>query len=104
MMREGDDRLIQNAAIVAVDKSDAARASGEIALPLASGTLDGARLREIGAILNGASAGRTAVTDITVFKSVGIAAQDLATAAMVVERALERGKGTHFDLGLGGFL
>lgn len=97
-MREGDDALIRRAAIVTVDKLDAASASGEIAIPLASGILSPAKLNEIGRVITGESPGRRTSSDITLFKSVGIAAQDLATAALVLERALQHKKGTLFEL------
>jgi ornithine cyclodeaminase len=97
-MREGDDDLIRRAVVVMVDKLDAASASGEIAIPLENGDLPRSKLREIGMVFAGQSIGRASTNDITVFKSVGIAAQDLATAALVVERALQRKIGSVFDL------
>src|SRR5215207_7263984 len=57
-MREADDSLMQRAALVAVDKQDAAVASGEIAIPLERGVLASSKLVEIGAIINGQVAGR----------------------------------------------
>jgi ornithine cyclodeaminase len=97
-MREGDDELIRRATVVTVDRIDAASASGEIAIPLDSGILARTKLKEIGAVVTGESHGRQSALDITVFKSVGIAAQDLATAALVLEQALQHKKGTVFDL------
>lgn len=49
---------------------------------------------EIGEIINGEAIGRTSDDEITLFKSVGIAAQDAAAAAVVLQRAesLDLGK------------
>jgi len=49
---------------------------------------------ELGELLSGARPGRTADDQITVYKSVGIAAEDAAGAALVLRRARERGIGT----------
>jgi ornithine cyclodeaminase/alanine dehydrogenase-like protein (mu-crystallin family) len=50
-------------------------------------------LGEIGEVANGSLVGRTSPEDITIYKSLGIAAQDLASAYLVNQRARERGIG-----------
>jgi ornithine cyclodeaminase len=50
---------------------------------------------EIGEVLNGAVAGRTREDEITVYKSLGIAAQDLAAAEAICNRAARESIGTH---------
>jgi ornithine cyclodeaminase/alanine dehydrogenase-like protein (mu-crystallin family) len=54
---------------------------------------------ELGEVLLGRVAGRLASTDVTIYKSLGIAAQDLAAAAWAYAEACERGVGTVVDLG-----
>ena len=49
---------------------------------------------EIGEILTGTHPGRTAQDELTVFKSLGLAVEDLAAAEYVVRRAQETGRGT----------
>jgi len=49
---------------------------------------------EIGEILTGRHPGRTAPDELTVFKSLGLAVEDLAAAEYVVRRAQETGTGT----------
>lgn len=49
---------------------------------------------EIGEVLNGTVQGRAAASDVTIYKSLGIAAQDLSVAHAVYERAKEQGLGT----------
>ena len=46
----------------------------------------------------GKSTGRTSDSEVTLFKSNGIATWDLAVAARVYELALERGIGEHIPL------
>jgi ornithine cyclodeaminase/alanine dehydrogenase-like protein (mu-crystallin family) len=49
---------------------------------------------EIGELLIGSHRGRTSPDEITLFKSLGIAVEDLAAAELCVRRARERGIGT----------
>jgi ornithine cyclodeaminase len=51
-------------------------------------------LAELGELLLGAHPGRRADDELTVFKSLGLAVEDLAAAALCAERARERGIGT----------
>jgi ornithine cyclodeaminase len=49
---------------------------------------------ELGEILTGAHEGRRSADELTVFKSLGLAAEDLAAAELVYERARAEGVGT----------
>ena len=51
-------------------------------------------LAELGELLVGTHPGRRDETELTVFKSLGLAVEDLAAAALCVERARERGAGS----------
>jgi ornithine cyclodeaminase/alanine dehydrogenase-like protein (mu-crystallin family) len=53
---------------------------------------------EIGEIVAGLKPGRESDDEITYFKSVGIAAQDIAAARRVLDRAAELGLGIEVDL------
>jgi alanine dehydrogenase len=53
---------------------------------------------ELGEVIAGSKPGRTSDDQITVFKSVGVAYQDIATAAYVYQQAVERGMGLEVDL------
>jgi ornithine cyclodeaminase len=48
---------------------------------------------EIGEVMNGDHPGRTSETEITFFRSLGLAVEDIASAQLVYERASERGIG-----------
>lgn len=53
---------------------------------------------ELGELVAGDRPGRTDDDQLTVYKSVGVAVQDAAAAALVLESARHRGIGTHIDL------
>ena len=53
---------------------------------------------ELGELLLGSRVGRTSPAQVTIYKSVGVAAEDAAAAALVLRRARERGVGTSVDL------
>lgn len=69
---------------------------GECEKPRAAGILT--ELIEIGDVLTGKAAGRTFPAEITVFDSTGIALQDLASAAVILERAESEGAGLTAEL------
>ena len=54
-------------------------------------------LGEIGEVANGSKVGRTSPGDVTLYKSLGIAPQDLASAHYVLQKARERGVGQVID-------
>jgi len=54
-------------------------------------------LAEIGEVANGSKAGRTSPDDVTLYKSLGIAPQDLASAHYVLQKARQRGMGQVID-------
>ena len=54
-------------------------------------------LAEIGEVANGSKIGRTAARDVTLYKSLGIAPQDLASAHYVLQKARQRGVGQVID-------
>ncbi len=75
-------------AFVVVDSREAALAeAGEIAQAVARGLLRTEDLVELGEIVAGMQPGRTSRDQITLFKSVGLAVQDVAAAQAVWERA-----------------
>ena len=54
---------------------------------------------EVGELLNEDHPGRTSETEITLFRSLGLAVEDLAAAQLVYQRAVERGVGADVDIG-----
>jgi ornithine cyclodeaminase len=98
-MQEVPDATLARAALY-VDTLDAAmHESGELAGPLSRGVFGPEFIRgEIGALAGGRIEGRLSSDQITVFKSVGLAAQDLACAAAVYRRAKAAGVGVRAQL------
>jgi ornithine cyclodeaminase/mu-crystallin family protein len=54
---------------------------------------------ELGEVVSGGVPGRTSASEITVFKSLGLAVEDLAAASLAYQRASQQGKGIRIDLG-----
>lgn len=59
---------------------------------------DVAAVAEIGELVTGRVAGRTSDDQLTLYKSVGVAVQDAAAAALVLAAARDRGVGIEVDL------
>jgi alanine dehydrogenase len=87
-------------ATVVVDAIDAALAeAGDLIIPLREGLVGREHFaRELGMVASGTAPGRTSDDEITLFKSVGNAVQDVVVAKRAVERAKERGLGTEIEL------
>src|SRR3954469_11277750 len=94
---ELDPAIVERADVVVVEQRDSASAP----LPAGASELeprgrDG--VVELGEIVAGTAQGRTAPGQITLYKSVGVAVQDLAAAALVLAAARERGAGQEIEL------
>ncbi len=97
-MREIDPKLLGRA-ITVVDQREASLAeAGEVITAIEMGFLTDDALLELGGVLNGTSPGRPDDEAVTVFKSVGLAAQDLAAGTMALRHAEAMGLGTVIEL------
>ena len=95
--REVDEATIADATIV-VESRDSALAPPPAGAPELVG-IDPARIHaELGELVTGAKRGRTSQDELTLYKSVGVAVQDAAAAALVLTAARERGIGREVDL------
>ena len=94
-MQELDADLVRRARVV-VDQREAAWAeAGDLVVPLKAGLIDrGVVDAELGEIVNGEAPGGRRGRDLTVFKSVGNAAQDIAIAQAALTRAERADLGT----------
>lgn len=96
--READDVLMSRAHVYADHLDGCILRAGDIKLPLASGHLKPDQIAgDIGNVMDGTRIAMRAGTDITVFKSMGIIGQDIAIAALLLERAQEKAVGVEFD-------
>ena len=92
--RELDNVVVQRAAFVCCDsKEQAALESSDLLEPIEVGVLDWLEVHELHEVIGGDVVGRQSDDDITLFKSNGIAAWDIAIAAAAVGLARERGIG-----------
>jgi ornithine cyclodeaminase/alanine dehydrogenase len=97
--RELDGEAMARSTLVVDSAATALAKSGDLLQAIAEGALPGGRpLREIGAVIADRAPGRTSIAEITLFDSVGLAAQDLALAAAVIARARQAGAGEEVKL------
>jgi ornithine cyclodeaminase len=97
--RELDADLVAAARVV-VDSGEAARVeAGDILMAIADGTIAFDHIvGELGEVIVGRLAGRTSEREITVFESLGLGAEDVAAASLVVDRARQAGRGHTIEL------
>lgn len=98
--REIDSGVLPLVSLFTDRRESLANEAGEYIQARETGLVeDGLVIPEIGEVLNGDHPGRTSETEITLFRSLGLAIEDIASARLVYERALERGVGTSVDIG-----
>jgi alanine dehydrogenase len=95
--REVDDATVAEALLV-VESRVSALAPPPAGSPDLAGIDPGHVHAELGELVAGTRPGRAAPGQITLYKSVGVAVQDAAAAALVLERARERGVGLEVEL------
>lgn len=87
-MREADDALITRARIFVDSYAGALKEAGDLVQPLACGVLARERvLAELAELVAGAHPGRQRQDEITLFKAVGTALEDLCAAGLVAGRS-----------------
>ncbi|MGB7036780.1 MAG: ornithine cyclodeaminase family protein [Xanthobacteraceae bacterium] len=92
--REIDSETVLRATVRATDHvAQAHDEAGEYRELIAAGRLKWQDIVELGDILTGKVPGRRGPADITLFKSLGIALEDIAFAELIWRRAIERGIG-----------
>ncbi|MFT4181232.1 MAG: ornithine cyclodeaminase family protein [Rhizobium sp.] len=90
-MREADDMAIRRAQVFVDTRAGAMKEAGDIVQPLKSGVLTEAAIRaELSELVRGTRSGRRTDDEITLFKSVGAALEDLAGAILAYEYAQGR--------------
>lgn len=98
-MAEVPAATVARARVVVDQRQTAWAEAGDLALPRAAGLISEDHLAgEIGAVAAGAIPGRTGPAEITFFKSVGNAAQDVAVASLALARAVALGLGSEVQL------
>lgn len=97
-VRELDSATVQKANVIC-DQIDACMAeAGDLQIPVENEEYSWDDIAgDLGDVVNGKIKGRTSDDEITLFKSVGLAVQDISCAALVYREALENGIGVEFD-------
>jgi alanine dehydrogenase len=91
------DPALVRAATIVVESRESSFAPPPGGAPELAG-FDRALVSELGELVSGGRRGRATPIEITLYKSVGVAAQDLAAAALVLTAARARNVGLEFDL------
>jgi alanine dehydrogenase len=97
--REMPTALVARASLYVDSRAAARREAGDFLIPLGEGAIgDGHIAGELGELAAGRAQGRRSPQDITIFKSLGLAVEDVVTARLVVDRAAAAGLGQTFSL------
>ena len=92
--QELDAEAVRRADLILADQVEGAQLeAGDLTAAVEAGALTWDRVGELGQVVVGAQPGRTADSQITLFESQGLAAQDVAAAAYVYEQARAQGVG-----------
>jgi len=98
--RELDSAAVARAKLYVDRRESALNEAGDFLIPKSEGVIGDAHIRaELGELLLGTHKGRESETDITLFKSLGLAVEDVAAAHYIYARAAERGVGTSVEMG-----
>ncbi|MFQ5943881.1 MAG: ornithine cyclodeaminase family protein [Anaerolineales bacterium] len=98
-MQEVDSAMVERSLVV-VDSREAVLAeTGDLIIPIEEGRISKDHIHaELGEIVNGSRPGRTDFDQITFYKSVGVAVQDVAAAGLALKNAERLGLGQVVDL------
>jgi ornithine cyclodeaminase/alanine dehydrogenase-like protein (mu-crystallin family) len=96
--RELDTETVAHSSFFTDRRESCLNEAGDYVLAAAEGAVGPEHIRaELGEVLAGMHPGREHEDEITVFESLGIAVEDLASAELVVRCARERGAGVEVD-------
>jgi ornithine cyclodeaminase len=96
--REMDPELVARARLFVDSRAAALVESGDVVMGIQEGRFSAEHIvAEIGEVVNGAT-GRRTDTEVTIFKSLGLAVEDVTAADLAFRRAAERGIGQELTL------
>lgn len=97
--REMETALVRDAVVFVDSRIGALAEAGDIVIPMSEGAITEQHVvAELGQVIAGTAKGRTTPDAITVYKSLGMAVEDVAAARVAWERAAAQGIGREFDL------
>lgn len=86
--------LVTRARLIVDSRAAALRESGDVVMGIAEGRFTEHHIAaELGEVTGGTVPGRTSPDQVTVFKSLGLAVEDVASAHLVYARAIELKRG-----------
>ena len=98
--RELDSDAVRRARLYVDRRESTVNEAGDFLIPRGEGAVgDDHIVGEIGELLLGRIPGRRSAEEVTLFKSLGLAIEDLAAAHHVYTRAMAAGAGTRVELG-----
>ena len=98
--RELDTPAVARARLFVDRRESALAEAGDFLIPRREGAIDDHHIRgELGELLLGTCPGRQSESEVTVFKSLGLAVEDVAAARLIYDNALQQGAGTRVELG-----
>jgi ornithine cyclodeaminase len=98
--RELDSATVVNARLYVDRRESTLHEAGEFLVPKSEGLIgDDHIVAELGHVLLGKAPARQSPSEITLFKSLGIAIEDLAAAHYVLQKARETNAGTWLEIG-----
>jgi ornithine cyclodeaminase len=98
--RELDAAAVAKASLFVDRRESTVNEGGDFLLAKAEGAVTDEHIRaELGDVLTGKAAGRQSPEEITLFKSLGLAIEDIAAVDHIRRRAIEKGIGVEFDFG-----
>jgi ornithine cyclodeaminase/alanine dehydrogenase-like protein (mu-crystallin family) len=99
--REIDLSTLQRSYLIVTDSRDQARAeAGDFIIPADTGLFDWNRVYELSEVVGRQGPHRESMADITLYKGLGIALEDIAVAAHVCKQAQKHGVGEQLPLSL----
>jgi ornithine cyclodeaminase/alanine dehydrogenase-like protein (mu-crystallin family) len=97
--REMDPVLTARARLFVDSRAAALVESGDVVLGIQDGLFTAAHIvAELGELVAGTAAGRLSEADVTIFKSLGLAVEDVTAADLAYRKAMERGVGAELML------
>ncbi|MBC8487007.1 MAG: ornithine cyclodeaminase family protein [Bacteroidetes bacterium] len=97
--RELDTEIIKRSKFIGDSKEACFSEAGDIMIPLKEGAITESHFyAELGEIITGKIKGRINNKEITLFKSNGLAIQDVATAKLIYDKAIEAGIGVEVNI------
>jgi ornithine cyclodeaminase/alanine dehydrogenase-like protein (mu-crystallin family) len=97
--RELDEKILNRSKVVVDSIEQSTKESGDLLEPISTGAYSPQKIyAELGEIIAGKKRGRENDEEVTIFKSVGLAVEDLAAASLAYSLAVKRNRGTEVTL------